>query len=675
MSSGVLCGVSRSQPIKSAAHCRDMDALRNTLSLQSIKTRQIVYQDPSGSFPTVGAVLNVIDRQGHTDWTRDLSVNSVTLMNTLSGPGRLTYSNTGALMLNGVPVGGGGSSVVGGTNISVAGSTVNFDPTKGGGVNMLNSPLTHNTRIEFGGDVDITCNSLSTQKAFHTTNASLGPYNTKYYIGDYSGSGAGMEYNALTQILTVNNPAVFSPLLPGQGIVSVGGVQSIVGPATTELIGERVNFTYSGKDSSILFNTTTSANGSLTVTNTTGTPQFGTYTGVSGPSITMWSDSPSNLNNIAMVASNATTGTCSVTMKSTGGATNAAVSYTEGNKKLTVSCTENLAIAANNSGQAIEMGSALGYMLASTRDQPIVLMRKDASGMNIDSLLTIDLANTVKIGESTVVGDPILKLQSSTANAQLVLDSTDQLVITGSGGVATQIATPLNDVATGGPGMAGQVLTSQGTGLAPKWAYNTLPSYTIVGNTDISLNIPGASTLRIRVFTQASGGGGGGGSRGTLDYGGGGGGAGFTSEYIFNVPNGTLFTINNGAPGSGGILNYNGADALNSSFEATITGQTLRYETRGGKGGTAGDGGALTPGVGGAGDPAGDDGDGNIGGKGGGFYGGSSNNKNGGAGILPYGQYSGAGGGGGDGISPPGPLEVGGNGAPGFTRIEILDYF
>jgi hypothetical protein len=104
-----------------------MDALRNTISVHSIKTRQIVYQDPSGSFPAVGAVLNVIDRQGHTDWTRDISVNSVTLANSISGPGRLTYSNTGVLLLNGVPVGGGGgvSSVTGGDNITITGTVVN----------------------------------------------------------------------------------------------------------------------------------------------------------------------------------------------------------------------------------------------------------------------------------------------------------------------------------------------------------------------------------------------------------------------------------------------------------------------------------------------------------------------------------------------------------------------
>lgn len=667
-----------------------MDALRNTLSLHSIKTRQIVYQDPSGSFPAVGAVLNVTDKQGHTDWTRDLSVNSVTLTNNISGPGVLTYSNTGVLLLNGAPVGGGGGGVVGGTNISVAGSTVNFDPTKGGGVNMLNSPLTNNARVEFGGDVDITCNGSSTQKAFYTTNAVLGPTRTNYYVGDYAGSGAGMEYNSLTQVLTVNNPAIFGSLLPGQGIVSVGGVQSVVGSAITELLDARVNFSSGVKNTQLIFDTA-STNGTLTVTNSTGTPQFGTRTGVGGPSITVSSNSASNVNNIALVASNATDGTCSVIMNTAGGATSAAINYTEINDKLTITCTENLSLTTASSGQSIEMGSTLGQMLASTRDQPIVLMRLDAAGANIDSLLTMDFANTVKIGEVSVVGDPTLKFQSSTANAQLTLDPSDQLVISGSAGVSTQIATPLNDVVSGGPGVAGQVLTSQGAGLAPVWAtggggggvglgilgrYWTKASETITINSTLFPGLPASGKVKMRIEMMGGGGGGGGGVTipgGTGGNSAGGGGQGFVQSavIIYPITEDLIIQIGSGGTGGTGGTIFGGAtNGVNGSptyLRHPISTKILATALGAYGGQTDGiGGGGLSNGVNSDNNP-----NGSPGGEGGGYYGGASGSNGGISGNTSSGTGCGGGGGYGGGSGSSG--SNGGTGDCGSCLIEIID--
>ena len=89
----------------------------NTAAYESIKTSQIVFQNPDRTFPEVGAVLAVDSQRGATTWTRNIDVDSVAL----SGPssvGTLTYDNQ--LLVNGFPVGGGGGAdVSGGSNIRV----------------------------------------------------------------------------------------------------------------------------------------------------------------------------------------------------------------------------------------------------------------------------------------------------------------------------------------------------------------------------------------------------------------------------------------------------------------------------------------------------------------------------------------------------------------------------
>jgi hypothetical protein len=134
-----------------------MDALRNTINTQSIKTKQIVFQYPDGSFPEPGAVLNITDIHGHTDWTREPNLDSITLVDGSGNTGVVSYTDDDGLLVNGLPVGGGGGgTVIGGTNITITGggSTVNFDPTKGGGVNMLKYPLTNADSISMGRTAD-----------------------------------------------------------------------------------------------------------------------------------------------------------------------------------------------------------------------------------------------------------------------------------------------------------------------------------------------------------------------------------------------------------------------------------------------------------------------------------------------------------------------------------------
>lgn len=94
-------------------------AQRQTLDLQSVKTRQIVYQNPDGTFPSTGGVLTMGDARGHAAWTRDPSVDTITL----ATGGTLAYDGTD-LLLNGVSV-QGVTSVTGGTNITVTDNSAN----------------------------------------------------------------------------------------------------------------------------------------------------------------------------------------------------------------------------------------------------------------------------------------------------------------------------------------------------------------------------------------------------------------------------------------------------------------------------------------------------------------------------------------------------------------------
>jgi hypothetical protein len=88
----------------------------NTAAYESIKASQIVFQNPDRSFPEPGAVLAIDNLRGATTWSRNLDVDSVALAGP-SSVGILTYDNQ--LLVNGVPVGGGGADVSGGSNIHV----------------------------------------------------------------------------------------------------------------------------------------------------------------------------------------------------------------------------------------------------------------------------------------------------------------------------------------------------------------------------------------------------------------------------------------------------------------------------------------------------------------------------------------------------------------------------
>jgi hypothetical protein len=89
----------------------------NTAAYESIKASQIVFQNPDRTFPAPGAVLAIDNLRGATTWSRNLDIDSVALSGS-SSTGVLTYDNQ--LLVNGVPVGGGGGSdVSGGSNIRV----------------------------------------------------------------------------------------------------------------------------------------------------------------------------------------------------------------------------------------------------------------------------------------------------------------------------------------------------------------------------------------------------------------------------------------------------------------------------------------------------------------------------------------------------------------------------
>lgn len=96
----------------------------NTAAYESIKASQIVFQNPDRTFPEPGAVLAIDNLRGATTWSRNLDVDSMTLSGS-SSTGVLTYDNQ--LLVNGNPVGGSGSGLSSGYNITVAGGAVNMD--------------------------------------------------------------------------------------------------------------------------------------------------------------------------------------------------------------------------------------------------------------------------------------------------------------------------------------------------------------------------------------------------------------------------------------------------------------------------------------------------------------------------------------------------------------------
>ena len=684
-----------------------MDALRNTINTQSIKTKQIVFQYPDGSFPEPGAILNVTDTKGHTDWTRDPNLDSITLVAPNGSDGTLTYSNTGDLELNGVPVGGGGS-VSGGTNITISGgSTVNFDPTKGGGVNMLGAPMTQLQNLGFQGSADITF-----------------------------GANTGLRYNTLTKELIVN--PVPPPLLVTQGMTVNGFIKApylSTSSPQTNIIG---------------YNTTTKE---LVVQSAPSDVSGGTNITISGGStvnfdpsggVDMLKQPLTNADSITMgrtadivnpqLQMNVPAGSGTGTIMFTDGTNTADINYSGLVNRLTAT-GDNIAIYTPSSNQLIEMGSILGRLQVSTQDQEIALRRYIAGGGAIDTSVALEANGIVQIGDSTSTTKPTLYFQGDAPSfAQIEFDNAaSQLTISGSGGgvTSTKIATPLFDVATNTAGVAGQVLASQGAGLPPIWAAAgggspvilqsktyTLgaPSPILINNTEFSAIPVSATTVTIQVVLQGGGGGGGGGlgigfppAGGVMSSGGGGGGgAGYSQILTQTLTYGASCNLTVGVGGGGG----GGAQILLGSFDAGAggVGGTTQIVTPagtysvvggGGGGGGSSSGGSQAGGTGsspgfsgsftfsGPGGSGGDDGGGIVfGGAGGGIYGGvggtsaggsygspdgAAANMVGGQGLGGAPAYSGAGGGGGSG-GAGGYGQVGGAGAPGYIQINILSF-
>jgi hypothetical protein len=81
-----------------------MSALRSSVDLLNLKTRNIVIQNPDGSYPPPSALLAMDGvGRGGTAWTQDISLNSVTLFGNES-VGVLTYSDVSGLLLNSAPL-------------------------------------------------------------------------------------------------------------------------------------------------------------------------------------------------------------------------------------------------------------------------------------------------------------------------------------------------------------------------------------------------------------------------------------------------------------------------------------------------------------------------------------------------------------------------------------------
>lgn len=90
-----------------------MSGVTKTMDVRILKTREIVVQGATGVFPDVNSVLTVSDTKGHTRWTSDLTLDSVSLISATGSTGTLTY-NGSTLLLNGTVISmGGGSGVTG----------------------------------------------------------------------------------------------------------------------------------------------------------------------------------------------------------------------------------------------------------------------------------------------------------------------------------------------------------------------------------------------------------------------------------------------------------------------------------------------------------------------------------------------------------------------------------
>jgi hypothetical protein len=579
---------------------------------------------------------------------------------------------------------------------------INFDPTKGGGVNMLGAPMTRLQELQFDGSANV-----------------------------LFGAVTGLNYGEGAKVLTVNplsSPP--QPLLAGQGLTVNGNVQSVVpstffGSGITELLGERINISNSALSTNMAITLSPAlAGGILKITNTTNTPAIGTDAG-GGTKLSVTSNGSTKFNNIYMETADIS-GVSKLAMYDGVTGTNAAVTFNASNKYLTTSCDKTVALSAKGGNHEILMSDSGNVIIVTSNGDPIILQRNNAGGTINKTQLTVMDDGIIQIGDVDVSSNPGIKFQQFSTNpfltpyTQIAMDISDTLVISGSsGGISTaQIDIPLRD-AVYSTGIATQVLTSQGPLLPPIWAagggggggggallaskvyYYTGADQTVTINTATFSGIPTSSPVRIRIYSQAGGGGGGGGAGlgagnpfgGIMSGGGGGGGgAGFTQDYFFDISYGETFTINVGDGGNGGsggniVIGPSATDGIvgdNNTIQTTIGGKIFSYTTNGGAGGVAG-----SSGVGGNGDPPGEMAPANVtgpgtdvtpGGAGGGLFGGeagagdgsiSLSERNAGRGIiLPITKLSGAGGGGGGGGAGSAG-ENGGIGASGFIQFDI----
>lgn len=89
-------------------------SFNKTDTFETLRLRQLLVQNPDRSFPAVGSLLVTDTENGHTVWTQDISVNSLTLLGPTGDNGTLTYDGTDVLV-NGMPIGGGGGGPTGPT--------------------------------------------------------------------------------------------------------------------------------------------------------------------------------------------------------------------------------------------------------------------------------------------------------------------------------------------------------------------------------------------------------------------------------------------------------------------------------------------------------------------------------------------------------------------------------
>lgn len=174
----------------------------NTAAYESIKASQFIFQNPDRTFPEPGGVLMIDNYKGGTAWSRNLDIKTLTL----SGPssvGVLTYDNQ--LLVNGSPVGGGGSDLSGGYNITVAGGAINMDISQA--VIMNNNPIVGASYVDISGDGESV--RLSYSPDFNSINSSKhisisGIANPNIYLHNtISGRSGKIAYNNSFEEITM----------------------------------------------------------------------------------------------------------------------------------------------------------------------------------------------------------------------------------------------------------------------------------------------------------------------------------------------------------------------------------------------------------------------------------------------------------------------------------------